>query len=198
LPPNLIHRANGAEHGKASFKIATLPTLRLSTPLVHAPIELSDSTLFERFISTYESLYDNQSRGDETAALAHIQTILSATGYISAEGASRTPAFVLETRARLLESLDIVPSLASLSARASVSSYHLAHAFTKFIGLSPLAFHGRARLLRSRTLISKGSRLIDVALSLGFADQSHFGRHFKSVYAMTPKEYRQNIASHPL
>lgn len=198
LPPNLVHRAEGVKHERASFKIATFPTLQLSEPSAPMPVELSDSTLFERFLAAYQTLQESRSCEDKTAALSHIQTILSATGSMSVELAFRTPAFVMETQARLLQSLDNVPSLASLAARACVSSYHLAHTFTKFIGLSPLAFHARARLLRSRTLISEGSRLIDVALSLGFADQSHFGRHFKSVYAMTPKEYRQNITVRPL
>jgi len=198
LPPNLIHRAEGARHAKASFKIATFPTLRLSEPSAPMPLELSDSTLFDRFLAAYQSLQENRSSEDRTAALSHIQAILSTTGPMSSGATSRTPAFVLETRARLLESLDKVPSLASLATRARVSSYYLARTFTTFIGLSPLAFHARARLLRSRTLISEGSRLIDVALSLGFADQSHFGRHFKSVYAMTPKEYRRNITARSL
>ncbi|MDE1177537.1 MAG: AraC family transcriptional regulator [Edaphobacter sp.] len=197
LPPNLVHRAKGGEHGKTSFKIATLPALRLREPLAPIPVELSDSTLFDRFLSAYQSLQENKTSAGNATLLAHIQTMLAVAGPTKDEGQSRAPSFVTEMKAYLLQSLDKVPSLASLSVRACVSPYHLAHTFTKFIGLSPLAFQARARLLKSRTLISEGSSLIDVALSLGFSDQSHFGRHFKSVYAMTPSEYRQSITSRP-
>jgi AraC-like DNA-binding protein len=29
---------------------------------------------------------------------------------------------------------------------------------------------------------------------LNFSDQSHFGRHFRRVYGMTPGAYQQNVA----
>jgi AraC-like DNA-binding protein len=198
LPPNLIHRARCAEQSKTSFKIATLPAFHLTEPFASIPVEVCHTKYFDRFLSTYHSLREDTTDESKTALLSHIQTILAVTRSRSDERGFRAPAFVLETKTHLLKTLDRVPSLASLSSRARVSPYHLAHTFTKFIGLSPLAFHARARLLKSRTLISEGNSLIDVALSLGFADQSHFGRHFKSVYAMTPREYRQSITSRPL
>jgi AraC-like DNA-binding protein len=95
--------------------------------------------------------------------------------------------------AYLLKALDRVPSLDALSSLAGVSRYHLSHAFTRHTGLSPLAFHTRARLIRARRLIAEGSSLADASLLLSFSDQSHFGRQFKTVYGMTPGEYRQSL-----
>ncbi|SDF44551.1 helix-turn-helix domain-containing protein [Terriglobus roseus] len=195
LPPNLVHKANGIKHEKTSFKIATFPALPLSERLTRIPIELSDLTLFDHFLATYQSLQEAKMGEGKETLLSHIQATLAVADSAKDEKQSRAPSFVTEMKAYLLQSLDRVPSLASLSARACISPYHLAHTFTKFIGLSPLAFHARARLLKSRTLISEGNSLSDVALSLGFSDQSHFGRHFRSVYAMTPSQYRRSVIS---
>jgi|SRR6187402_79861 len=195
LPPNLIHRAQCAKEGTTSFRIATLPALGFQGLANAVPVEAFDPKLFDRFLSTYLSLQAGDSREGKTDLLTHLKTVLSVTVPTRRNRELRAPAFVIETRRVLMESLDRVPSLAALSARVCVSPYHLAHTFSKFVGLSPLAFHARARLSKARTLLSEGNSLIDVALSLGFADQSHFGRHFKSVYAMTPREYRQSVTS---
>jgi AraC-like DNA-binding protein len=127
--------------------------------------------------------------------LSQLETILTESRARSAFAFTAPPAFVLQMESYLLKSMETVPSLDSLSSLAGVSRYHFVHAFTKHVGLSPLAFHARARLMRSRKLISEGWSLADTSLSLRFSDQSHFGRQFKSVYGMTPGEYRQSIAS---
>jgi len=195
LPPNLIHRAQCARQGETSFRIATLPPLAFQALEGAVPARLYNKELFDQFLLTYLSLQGEQSHEREADLLKNLEIILSVAASTRKNEKLRAPAFVVETRRHLLESLRHVTSLASLAARVCVSPYHLAHTFTKFVGLSPLAFHVRARLLESRALLAKGDSLIDVAHSLGFSDQSHFGRHFKSVYAMTPKEYRLSVAS---
>jgi AraC-like DNA-binding protein len=42
-------------------------------------------------------------------------------------------------------------------------------------------------------LISKGYTLVDTALEAGFADQSHLTRQFKSLFGITPGEFKRQI-----
>jgi AraC-like DNA-binding protein len=42
------------------------------------------------------------------------------------------------------------------------------------------------RLDRARALIRGGAALVEVALSCGFADQSHMTRNFKKAYGISP------------
>jgi len=193
VPPRFVHRAHCLDQGNTSFKIATLPAVRLNVEAATAPISWHTPKLFDAFISVFESLRVDGKR-DEPAVLFRLETILGEGSAISTLGFSGRPAFVVQIESYLLKSLEKLPSLDSLSSLAGVSRYHFAHAFTKHVGLSPLAFHTRARLMRSRKLISEGWSLADTSLCLSFSDQSHFGRQFKKVYGMTPGEYQQSVA----
>ena len=50
--------------------------------------------------------------------------------------------------------------------------------------------------LASRALVYTNQSLVEVALSCGFADQSHFTREFHRHFGRTPREYRQHYG-HP-
>jgi AraC-like DNA-binding protein len=70
-----------------------------------------------------------------------------------------------------------------------VSRFHLVHAFTSEVGLPPHAYQIHLRIRRSRALLAAGMPLGGIAADLGFADQSHFGRHFRRVVGVTPGAY---------
>jgi AraC-like DNA-binding protein len=63
------------------------------------------------------------------------------------------------------------------------------HAFTSEAGLSPHAYQVHVRVERARSLLQKGISPAIVATNLGFADQSHFTRHFKRIMHVTPAQY---------
>ena len=46
--------------------------------------------------------------------------------------------------------------------------------------------------IASRALIYTHEALSEVALSCGFADQSHFTREFRRQFGRTPREYREH------
>ncbi len=194
VPPRLVHRAHCFDGGNTSFRIATLPAVCLDVVMPATPVVRSTSKLFDSFISVFESLKVDGKHGPKATVVSGLETILSESRAAGTFRISAAPAFVLQLESYLLNSLEKIPSLISLSSLAGVSSYHLSHAFTKHIGLPPLAFHARARLMQSRKLIAAGWSLADTSLSLSFSDQSHFGRQFKRVYGMTPGEYRQSLA----
>jgi len=49
-------------------------------------------------------------------------------------------------------------------------------------------FQGRG-VERARAMLRSGVPPVQVATSVGFADQSHFNRHFKRILHVTPSEY---------
>lgn len=194
VPPGLVHRAHCIDAGNTSFRIATLPAIRLMSDTALTAQVLPTPSLFDSFISVFESL-KRDSKLEPNAVLASLRSILPERSAASDLSRYSPPAFVRRIHAYLLSSAEEPPSLSSLASLAGVSPYHLAHVFTEHIGLPPLAFHMRARLMRSRRMIADGQSLAKASVTLNFSDQSHFGRLFKRVYGMTPGEYQQNVVS---
>jgi AraC-like DNA-binding protein len=193
LPPRLVHRAHCLEGSHTSFRIATLPASSGDSMMPGTPMVSASFKHLDVFTSVFESLKAYGKDDSAAADIFGLQTIFRESRPISTLRISAAPAFVLHMEAYLLKALDRVPSLDALSSLAGVSRHHLSHAFTRHIGLSPLAFHTRARLMRSRRLIAEGSSLADASFLLSFSDQSHFGRQFKRTYGMTPGEYQQSL-----
>ncbi len=82
-------------------------------------------------------------------------------------------------------------SLEELAQIANLSSYHLNRVFSKEAGLPPHAFQTCVRLAKARNLLAQGMTLTEITYETGFADQSHFTRHFKRLFGSTPNNFRR-------
>lgn len=80
-------------------------------------------------------------------------------------------------------------SLDELAARVGFSPYHLLRVFRKTLGMPPHTYRNHVRIVRAKAMLATGKPIADVALNLGFTDQSHFTRRFKRVVGVTPGEY---------
>jgi len=69
---------------------------------------------------------------------------------------------------------------------SGLDRFALSRQFRAAYGTSPHRFQVGQRLARARTLIARGTALSEVALATGFADQSHFTRHFSARFGLTP------------
>ena len=76
-----------------------------------------------------------------------------------------------------------------------MSPHHLAHVFAAEVGAPIFIYAEAARLGRARRLLKSKAPLIEIALDLGFSDQSHFTRRFKQNEGVTPGQYRSATAS---
>lgn len=82
------------------------------------------------------------------------------------------------------------PALADLAALVGMSTYQFGRAMRRATGLAPLAWRQNARIIRARQLLREGRPIAETAHTLGFADQSHFHRVFRSHVAASPGTYR--------
>jgi AraC-like DNA-binding protein len=81
------------------------------------------------------------------------------------------------------------PRLTTLARSMGMSRYQLIRAVKRATGLTPIAWRNDARVTRARAMLRGGESIASVAYALGFADQSHFHRVFRSHVAATPGAY---------
>lgn len=96
---------------------------------------------------------------------------------------------VSRSLAAMNASLDNRLELEQLAELAGLSKYHYARCFKKATGLGPLQYHMQLRLIEARRRLRAGQHPQDVALDLGFYDQSHFIGAFRRVHGVTPQHY---------
>lgn len=92
---------------------------------------------------------------------------------------------------KIMDQLEQPLTLTELCQLVNLSPFHLIRSFKKRYGQSPHAYQLDQRIKRARLLLKSGLGLADIALTLGFSDQSHFQRNFKKRTALTPRQYQQ-------
>jgi AraC-like DNA-binding protein len=80
-------------------------------------------------------------------------------------------------------------SITDMARAAGLSSYHFMRCFRATTGLTAHAFVVQQRVCRARKLLADGLSSAEVALSVGFSDQSHLIRHFRRALGVTPGQY---------
>ncbi|OBP14884.1 hypothetical protein A5320_14325 [Rheinheimera sp. SA_1] len=78
-------------------------------------------------------------------------------------------------------------TLDDLAAISQYSKWQVTRDFRSLFGTTPYRYVTLKRLQKAKALIERGMPLALVALSSGFADQSHLTRHFKQCFGTTPK-----------
>src|SRR5262245_22725795 len=82
-------------------------------------------------------------------------------------------------------------NLTQLAAVASLSPFHFHREFKRSTGLTPGKYVFEVRMERAERLLSESELpLAQVALQVGFADQSHFTVAFRRATSITPRAYR--------
>lgn len=92
-------------------------------------------------------------------------------------------------RLRLAEAV----TLDDLAAHADLDKFHLCRAFRAQVGLPPHAYLTRLRIMRAKDLLAAGRKPSEIALQVGFYDQSQLNRHFRRIVGTTPGQYARGV-----
>lgn len=83
-------------------------------------------------------------------------------------------------------------AIVDLAAVANMSPHHFCLRFKRAVGVTPHQWVTRARIDEAALLLKAGrSSINEVALSVGFTNQSHFTYVFRRLMGTTPKRYRK-------
>jgi AraC family transcriptional regulator len=81
--------------------------------------------------------------------------------------------------------------LSELADQLGLSPHYFSMLFKHAVGVSPHHYVLRERIREAQRLLATGRTAIsDVALDLGFSDQSHFSQAFRKMTGTTPKRYQ--------
>ena len=85
--------------------------------------------------------------------------------------------------------------LQDLANVCGMSRYHFLRLFKESVGVPPHRYLMRWRIAQAKKLLSDQSLAIaEIALSVGFSNQSHFTQTFRKVAGMSPLKYRHGIS----
>jgi AraC family transcriptional regulator len=90
--------------------------------------------------------------------------------------------------------LDTDLSLDELAAVAGLTRHHFAQAFKSSVGEPPHRYVVEHRVVRAAELLAQSSASIaEIAVAVGFANQSHLTHHFRRTHGVTPSCFRRNL-----
>jgi AraC-like DNA-binding protein/quercetin dioxygenase-like cupin family protein len=160
-------------------------------PLFRSPI-IEDRRLAADYLTLHRAL-ENQSLGAleaESRMLAFLTALIGrhADGRIVAPDTRHTPLVRLIRQyleAHFYEDL----SLSDLSQLTGVGRFALLRQFSREIGFPPHGYLTQVRLREARRRLLAGRSPALVAAEVGFVDQSHLIKRFRSAFGMTPGQY---------
>jgi AraC-like DNA-binding protein len=166
-----------------------------STDILSLPNILDDSNINKEFFKLFDFLYkDNDVIEKEMKLLDFLKTIFN----ISIDEKkflkiNKTTKIAKDFKEYIEENISSKLTLTSISKELNVSAFHIIRVCNQDFGLSANAYIVNKRVHRAKKLISEGFDISQVAVEVGFYDQSHLTNVFKKVFAMTPKAYQNDI-----
>ena len=155
-------------------------------PVVHDPEMMTEISLTHRALEEQASALERESR---------LLWTLSRLILRYADDHPRPRPFTKEhmgiqrVRSYLEENYAENISLEQLAAIAHLSPFHLLRSFRDQMSLPPHAYLIQLRIMHAKHMLRMGLPCIDAALAVGFADQSHFTKHFKRIVGVPPGLY---------
>ena len=120
--------------------------------------------------------------------LRHYSTF---TQHITSENRSLSDSRLQQAIDYIHAHLDRDLSLVEIARVINISPTYFASLFKRAMGITPHKYGIQQRVERAKLLLSKTDLAIaDIALEVGFSNQSHLTRHFKRLTGVTPKQVR--------
>lgn len=200
IPPECVHSCNPQPSRAWSYRMFHLDSAWVASscrkPPHTGPAVFTDASARKRVDEMEALLHDARPSSEREKRLAAaLRALLLRAGRQPAHATAAVRERAFEQARRLLdEHLFERVSLADLEAAARLSRYQLIRLFRRKTGLTPHAYQLDRRIHHGRELLKRGMPLADVAQAVGFADQSHFQRVFRSRVAATPAVYSKTGA----
>jgi AraC-like DNA-binding protein len=157
--------------------------------------EISDAALTQEFLTLYKYLCEKSDIIEkELSLLSFLENIF--TKYINKNEVldlENTSKIAKDFKEYIENNISTKLTLTKISEELGYSPYHIIRICNQDFGLSANAYIVNKRVHRAKKMISEGLDISEVAVEVGFYDQSHLTNVFKKVFALTPKAYQNEI-----
>jgi AraC family transcriptional regulator len=200
-PFDLILRPAGEKHAnrylKGSSRSLIIEVASARLPMIRETTDVLETAgLFrtKTFSSFGRRIYREFTSCDSFAALSIESLILELLVESSRQlrdASQRAPQWLLQVRDLLHDEISTTWTLLELATLVGHHPAHLARAFRNQFGCTVGEYVRKLRADEAMELLQQTERPIaDIAVSLGFYDQSHFTHFFQLQTGMTPKAFR--------
>lgn len=127
-----------------------------------------------------------------TALAAHLLRNYATRKHILKEYEDGLPKYKLKQALEYINThLSENMSLEAVSGELGISQFHFCRLFKQSTGIAPHAYLIQQRVERSKQLLKQKELTInEIALECGFANPSHFAKHFRKHTGISPKQFR--------
>jgi AraC-like DNA-binding protein len=149
------------------------------------------SLLLTQRLLALRATNDNPLEGEEVALAALRETI-------SAAPHKPAPARIVDKAKQVLHAKGCHPiTLEEVAREVGVSAVYLTQEFTRSEGIPLYRYQTRLRLSRALVELPDCDNITGLALDLGFSSHSHFSAAFKSMFGLTPSQFRHRKTGNP-
>jgi len=163
---------------------------------------LNQNDLYHAFLQLHQLLISDLTTADalqqETTMMAFVTELCLRHSDSSKTGASSNFRLSAEQLRQIKAMFHDEPSqsfqLDVLANSLSLSKFQFLRQFKQSVGITPHAYLKRIRLEYAKKALLNGQKIADVAHQVGFFDQSHFNKAFKSAFLITPANFQRHTA----
>ena len=195
LPPHVVHDGRPARSAGYRKRVLYLETSLLGEHLIGPAVDrpvVPDPILRSRVAALYAVLDRGDDLLEAETRLAFVsEAIAQSYGEPSASPPERPASELAEQLRAYLDAAVFEPvTIRAAAAAVGASPTQVTRAFSSVFGIAPHAYVTGRRLEAARDRILRGQALADVAAEVGFVDQAHLSRRFRSFLGTTPGQYR--------
>lgn len=162
--------------------------------------EIFDLQIIEEFFNLFEYLYlDNEIIEKESKLLEFLNRIFEKCIDESIVlKIDNTTQIAKKFKSYIEDNIASKLTLTQISNALGFSPYHIIRICNQDFGLSANAYIVNKRVHRAKKMLGEGMDISQVAIEVGFYDQSHLTNIFKKVFAITPKAYQNSVLKEKL
>jgi AraC-like DNA-binding protein len=207
IAPGAVHDGHAPAAGGFTYAMLYLPQPWLADMVERAGLPevsrfgafrqtlVDDAPMGTAIWQAFQAVHQKEGRLARDLGLDRLTALLSGQLQAPAPSApsTRNGSSVQVERARevLHASMSDDIGLDQLASHSGMDRFRLSRQFKQLFGQSPHAYLVQLRLRAARALLASGREPAQVAIEVGFADQSHMGRWFQRAYRITPAAYRR-------